>query len=221
MPPRSRRRGTRRRRSTRLERRTNLLVDARRFEERRAAAIAMDSFDHVRKGLLQVADDPAMSALVVDLRTHEVAGEEIADDPKGLCLLVDERRRRGGLRLRLDRLPEALQEDEVALDVLGRAPSAAVRTMIPPPFGSRSSRSRPGACALHPRADGRHPSPHHSGRTRGKRPGKGDLGRQPRAFDFIGSLTACTRMVWPPRSRSWIFRAPFRPSSSGPTISST
>ena len=37
-----------------------------------------------------------------------------------LCLLVDERGRLGRLRPRLDRLPEPLQEDEVALDVLGR-----------------------------------------------------------------------------------------------------
>src|SRR5207253_2656470 len=35
-------------------------------------------------------------------------------------LLVDERGRLRGLRLRLDRLPEALEEVEVALDVLGR-----------------------------------------------------------------------------------------------------
>ena len=58
---------------------------------------------------------------MVDLGALEVAGEEIADDPqRQLGLLVDERRRLRGLRARLHRLPEPLQEDEVALDVLGR-----------------------------------------------------------------------------------------------------
>ena len=62
-----------------------------------------------------------MRALVVHLRRDEVAGEEIAHDPQGqLCLLVHERRRARTLRPGLDRLPEALQEDEVALDILGR-----------------------------------------------------------------------------------------------------
>ena len=62
-----------------------------------------------------------MGALVVDLRRDEVAGEEIAHDPQGqLGLLVDERRGRRALGAGLDRLPEALEEDEVALDVLGR-----------------------------------------------------------------------------------------------------
>src|SRR5204862_75068 len=49
----------------------------------------------------------------------EVAREEVARDAeRELCLLVDELGRGRLLRLRLDRLPEALQEDEVALDVL-------------------------------------------------------------------------------------------------------
>ena len=56
-------------------------------------------------------------------RALEVAGEEVADDAqRQLGLLVDERGRLRRLRVRLDRLPEPLQEDEVALDVLrGRA----------------------------------------------------------------------------------------------------
>ena len=60
---------------------------------------------------------------MVDERALEVAGEEVADDPqRQLGLLVDERRRLRALRLRLDRLPEALEEVEVAGDVLlGRA----------------------------------------------------------------------------------------------------
>ena len=59
--------------------------------------------------------------LVVDLRRHEVAGEEVAHDSQGqLGLLVDERRSRGPLGAGLNRLPEPLQEDEVALDVLCR-----------------------------------------------------------------------------------------------------
>ena len=102
------------------ERRADLRVDAGALEERRLLLVAVDPLDHVRRGLLQVADDALEGALVVDLGALEVAREEIADDPqRQLGLLVDERRRLGGLRLRLDRLPEPLQEDEVALDVLG------------------------------------------------------------------------------------------------------
>ena len=57
---------------------------------------------------------------MVDEQPLEVAGEEVARDAqRQLGLLVDQRRRLRRLRLRLDRLPEALQEVEVALDVLG------------------------------------------------------------------------------------------------------
>ncbi len=81
----------------------------------------MDALDHVRRRLLQVADDPSVRSVVVDLGADEVAGEEVAHDAeRQLRLLVHERGSRRVLRLRLDRLPEALQEDEVALDVLGR-----------------------------------------------------------------------------------------------------
>ena len=55
------------------------------------------------------------------LRADEVAREEVSHDPQGqLRLLVDERRSRFGLGLRLNRLPEPLQEHEIALDVLRR-----------------------------------------------------------------------------------------------------
>ncbi len=61
-----------------------------------------------------------MRAVVVDPRAEEVAREEVTDDAqRELGLLVDERRRLGALCLRLDRLPQPLEEDEVALDVLG------------------------------------------------------------------------------------------------------
>jgi hypothetical protein len=81
----------------------------------------VDALEHVRRGLLQVADDALVRAVVVDQRALEVAREEIADDPeRQLGLLVDERRRLGGLRPRLDRLPQPLQEDQVALDVVAR-----------------------------------------------------------------------------------------------------
>ena len=61
-----------------------------------------------------------MRPVVVDEQTLEVAGEQVAHDPqRQLGFLVDQRRRLRVLRLRLDRLPEALQEVEVALDVLG------------------------------------------------------------------------------------------------------
>ena len=104
-------------------RRADLLLDAERLHERRLLAVTDDALDHVRGCLLEIADDPLVRALVVDVRLLEVAGEEIADDAKRqLGLLVDELRRVRRLRLRLDRLPEPLEEDEVALDVLlGRA----------------------------------------------------------------------------------------------------
>jgi hypothetical protein len=75
----------------------------------------------VRRGLLEVADDALVGGVVVDQRALEVAGEEVARDAeRQLRLLVDERRRLRRLRLVLDRLPELLEGDEVALDVLGR-----------------------------------------------------------------------------------------------------
>ncbi len=64
-----------------------------------------------------------MGAVVIDEEPFEVTGEEVAHDPqRQLRLLVDERRRRRLLGLRLDRAPQALQEVEVALDVVGRRP---------------------------------------------------------------------------------------------------
>ncbi len=106
---------------TAIERRADLGIDAGGLEERRLLAIAVHALDHVRRGLLEVADDAPVRAVVVDLRADEVAGEEVPHDAqRKLGLLVDERRRGRGLGLRLDRLPEALQEHEVALDVLCR-----------------------------------------------------------------------------------------------------
>src|SRR5215217_9110277 len=79
-----------------------------------------DALDHVRRGLLEMADDALVRALVIDDRALEVVGEEVADDAqRQLRLLVDERRRLRLAGAGLDRLPEALQEDEVAFDVLG------------------------------------------------------------------------------------------------------
>ena len=104
-----------------VQRRADLGVDARALEERRLLLVAVHPLEHVRRRLLQVADDPPVRALVVDLGALEVAREEVADDSqRQLGLLVDERRRLRGLRARLDRLPEPLEEDEVALDVLRR-----------------------------------------------------------------------------------------------------
>ena len=80
----------------------------------------MHALDHVRRRLLQVADDAPVRAVVVDASADEVAGEEIPHDPqRQLGLLVDERRCRCVLGLRLDGLPEPLEEHEIALDVLG------------------------------------------------------------------------------------------------------
>ena len=54
---------------------------------------------------------------------REVAREEVPDDAeRKLRLLVDELGSASGLRARLDRLPQPLEEDEVALDVLCRGP---------------------------------------------------------------------------------------------------
>src|SRR5581483_2477966 len=98
----------------------DLLLDAEGLHQRLALPVAGDALRHVRRGLLQVADDPLVRAVVVDEQPLEVAGEEVAHDAqRQLRLLVDERRRLPVLRLRLDRPPQALQEVEVALDVLG------------------------------------------------------------------------------------------------------
>ena len=103
-----------------VQRRLDLLLDAERLHQRLALLVARDPLRHVRRGLLQIADDPLVRAVVVDEQPLEVAGEEVAHDAqRQLGLLVDQRRRLRVLRLRLDRLPEALQEVEVALDVLG------------------------------------------------------------------------------------------------------
>ena len=104
-----------------VERRPDLLLDAERLQQRLALLVARDAVDHVRRGLLQVADDPLVRAVVVDEQPLEVAGEEVARDAqRQLGLLVDQRRRLGLLRARLDRPPEPAQELEVAGDVLGR-----------------------------------------------------------------------------------------------------
>ena len=102
-----------------VEGRGDLLLDAGALEQRLLLLVAMDALDHVRRGLLEIADDALVGALVVDLRRHEVAGEEIPHDPqRQLGLLVDKGRRGARRRSRLDCLPEPLQENEVALDVL-------------------------------------------------------------------------------------------------------
>src|SRR5581483_3873442 len=102
-----------------VERRADLLLDAEALEQRLALLVADDPVDHVRRGLLQVADDALVGAVVVDEQALEALGEEVARHAqRQLGLLVDEARRRRGLRARLDRLPEPLEELEVALDVL-------------------------------------------------------------------------------------------------------
>src|SRR4029079_10515747 len=100
------------------ERRANLGVDPVGIHQRRLLAVAGDALGHVRRGLLQVADDALLRPLVVDEQLLEVIGEEIADDAqRQLGLLVEERGRLLGLCTRLDLLPEPLEEDKVALDV--------------------------------------------------------------------------------------------------------
>ena len=104
-----------------VEGRRDLLLHPVPLEQRLLLLRAVDALDHVRRGLLQVADDPLVRAVVVDVRGARSrprtgrARSAAAAPPPG-------RRASGalgGLRARLDRLPEPLQEDEVALDVLG------------------------------------------------------------------------------------------------------
>ncbi len=103
--------------------RRDLLLDPVALEERLLVLRPVDALDHVRRGLLQIADDPLVGAVGVDVGGDEVTREEVADDPeRELCLLIDELGRLGRLRAGLDRLPEPLQEDQVALDVLGGGP---------------------------------------------------------------------------------------------------
>src|SRR5438105_3483237 len=102
------------------ERRADLGVDAVQLEEGRLLLVAHHPLGHVRRGFLEIPDDPLVGAVVVDERALEVAREEIARDAeRQLGLLVDQLRRLGLLRACVDRPPQALQEDEVALDVLG------------------------------------------------------------------------------------------------------
>jgi hypothetical protein len=98
----------------------HLVVDAELLEERRLAGVLLDLLGHVRRRLLQVPDDALVREVVVDDRPLEVIGEEVADHPqRQLRLLVDERGSRCLLGLILDRLPQPLEEVDVAFDVLG------------------------------------------------------------------------------------------------------
>src|SRR5439155_20613481 len=65
---------------TPVEGRADLRIDAGRLEQGRILPIPVDSLDHVWRGLLQVADDAPVRAIVVDPGGHEVAGEEIAHE---------------------------------------------------------------------------------------------------------------------------------------------
>ena len=125
-----------------VERRADLLLDAERLHQRLALLVADDALDHVRRGLLQVADDPLVGAVVVDEQPLEVAGEEVAHDAqRQLGLLVDQRRR---LR-RPSRAPRSSSRGAAgsrgrAATSSADAPSAAVRTITPPFFGASSLR---------------------------------------------------------------------------------
>ena len=101
------------------------------------------------------------------------------------------------------------------------APSAAVRTITPPSLGAISLRIPLRRLRSSSSSRRETPSPSPCGTKTTKRPGSeiSVVSRAP--FVFIGSLTAWTTIVWPRWIRSWILRAPLRPSSSGPTISST
>src|SRR5206468_6161977 len=65
-------------------------------------------------------DDALVGTVLVDESALELFGKEVARHAeRQLGFLVQQRRRLRLLRARLDRLPELLQEEEVALDVLG------------------------------------------------------------------------------------------------------
>ncbi len=154
---------------------------------------------------------------MVDQQPLEVTGEQVTRDAQGqLGLLVDQRRRRGLGRRPLDRLPQPAEELQVALDVLGGgALRPAVRTMTPPVAGAIFltivfSRLRSSSSSRRET-----PSPSPWGTNTTKRPGSeiSVVSRAP--LVFIGSLTACTSSVWPRWIRSWILRAPRRPSRLG------
>ena len=81
------------------ERGLDLPVDAELLHQRRLRAVAHHALGHVRRGLLQVADDAPVRAVVVDERTLEIFREQVARDAqRQLGLLVDERRRLRGIR---------------------------------------------------------------------------------------------------------------------------
>src|SRR5581483_10247948 len=65
------------------QRRADLLLDAEGLHQGLALLVARDALDHVRRRLLQVADDPLVRAVVVDEQPLEVAGEQVADDAQG------------------------------------------------------------------------------------------------------------------------------------------
>ena len=167
-----------------VERRADLGVDARPLEERRLLLVAVDALEHVRRGLLQVADDPLVRALVVDQRRSR------------------SRRRRGRGRSGAAARPPGRRAPAPSLVFAfawivfqsrcrktrsrsmssADAPSAAVRTMMPPSFGVELLDD-----LLQPRALGvvepaRDAEPLAVRDEDEEAAGQRDLGRQPRAL---------------------------------------
>ena len=159
---------------------------------------------------------------MVDHRALEVVGEQVADDPqRQLGLLVDERRGLRALRPRLDRLPETLEEDEVALDVLGGGAfgrGADDHAALLHVEALEDVAEADALVVLQPARDAEALAV----RDEDDEPAGSEISVVRRApFDFIGSLTAWTMTSWPRLSRSWILRPRDRPSSSGAITSST
>ena len=121
----------------------------------------------------------------------------------------------------LDRLPEPLQEDEVALDVLGGRALRGGADDDAALLDVQALDHVLEAVALGIVEPARDAEALALGDEDEEAAGERDLGRQPRAFVFIGSLTAWTRICWPQAIRSVIFLPCRLPSSSGTTISST
>src|SRR5688500_8073095 len=98
-----------------LERRLDRLVDAVPLHERLGTAVELDAGGQFLRRALEVADDAAVRALVVDEHPLEIAQEQVADDAeRQLRLLVHERRRLGPRGASFHGAPELEQKREVA-----------------------------------------------------------------------------------------------------------
>ena len=93
------------------------------LEQRRVAGPVAHAVGHLGRGAPQEALDAVELRLVVDQHLLDVRVQEVADDAqRDVGLGVEEHRRLGQPAALLQRLPEALEEGEVAGDLAGRGP---------------------------------------------------------------------------------------------------